>query len=107
MALINNLDMISNISSDYIQKAYESYTPKVTNDKDFDMAFKAAMNMIDETNDYSNAAESEEIKFALGQSDNTHDLQVAQEEANIALQFTVAVRDKVISAYQEIMNMQM
>ena len=107
MALINNMDMLQYISSNYIQKAYENFQPKVADENDFDLAFKAAMNMIDETNDYSNTAESEEIKFALGQSDNTHDLQVAQEEANIALQFTVAVRDKVISAYQEIMQMQM
>ena len=53
-----------------------------------------------------NNAEEEEIKFALGESTNTHELLVAQEKANIALSYTVAVRDKVIDAYKEIMNMQ-
>ena len=55
----------------------------------------------------SNSAESfDNIKFALGESTNTHELLVAQEKANIALSYTVAVRDKVIDAYKEIMNMQ-
>ena len=37
---------------------------------------------------------------------NTHELGVYQQQANIALQFTVAVRDKALEAYKEIMNMQ-
>ena len=60
--------------------------------------------MIKETNDYSNAAQEEEIKFALGESDSIHDLQIAQQKANISLQYTVAVRDAFLSAYKEIMN---
>lgn len=37
---------------------------------------------------------------------NTHELGFYQQQANIALQFTVAVRDKALEAYKEIMNMQ-
>ena len=66
-----------------------------------------AMDMIKETNQLSNEAEVEEINFALGYSDNTHDLQIAQEKANIALQYTIAVRDRFLESYQSIMNMQM
>ena len=61
---------------------------------------------MDETNELQNSAESAEIQFSLGESTNTHDLQIAQEKANVALQYTVAVRDKVLEAYREIMNMQ-
>ena len=46
------------------------------------------------------------IQFAMGQSENTHDLLVAQSKANIALQYTVAVKDKLQEAYREIMQMQ-
>lgn len=73
----------------------------------FDAILQQAMNMVSETNDYQNAAESAEIQFALGESTSTHELLVAQEKANVALQYTVAVRDKVLEAYREIMNMQM
>ena len=63
------------------------------------------MQSIDETNDLQNTAESEEIRFALGEADNTHDLLIAETKANIALQYTVAVRDKLIDGYREIMQM--
>ena len=69
----------------------------------FDSVFQ---NLIEETNAYSNAAEEEEIKYALGESDSIHDLQIAQQKANVSLQYTVAVRDAVVDAYKEIMNMQ-
>lgn len=75
-------------------------------DHGFSSILNSAMNMVNETNDLQNKAESAEIQFALGLSDNTHDLQVAQEKANVALQYTVAVRDKIIEGYKEIMNMQ-
>ena len=70
----------------------------------FDSVFQSALNLIEETNAYSNAAE--EIKYALGESDSIHDLQIAQQKANVSLQYTVAVRDAVVDAYKEIMNMQ-
>ena len=50
-------------------------------------------------------AEQEEVRFALGESDNTHDLLVAETKAAVALQYTVAVRDKIIDAYKELMQM--
>ena len=62
------------------------------------------MDAIDETNDLQNDAESETIRFALGESENTHDLLIAQTKALTALQYTTAVRDKMIDAYKEIMQ---
>ncbi|MCR5476540.1 MAG: flagellar hook-basal body complex protein FliE, partial [Lachnospiraceae bacterium] len=44
--------------------------------------------------------------FALGQSDSTHDLMIALEKASTALQYTVAIRDKLMDAYKELMQMQ-
>lgn len=66
----------------------------------------AAMNLVNEANAYSNAAEEEEIKYALGESDNIHDLQIAQQKANVSLQYTVAVRDAFLTGYRELMNLQ-
>ena len=45
------------------------------------------------------------MKYALGY-DNTLELMVAQNKANTAVSYIVAVRDKVLDAYNEIMNMQ-
>lgn len=42
----------------------------------------------------------------MGLSEDTHTLMIAQSKANSSLMFTVAVRDAVIDAYKEILNMQ-
>ena len=60
----------------------------------FSTLFDSAVKMVNETNDYSNAAEEEEIKYALGESDSIHDLQIAQQKANVSLQYTVAAHER-------------
>ncbi|MCR4721074.1 MAG: flagellar hook-basal body complex protein FliE [Lachnospiraceae bacterium] len=72
----------------------------------FDSLLHSAMDMIKETNDYSNQAGEAELAYAMGITNSTHDLQVAQMKANISLQYTVAVRNAVIEAYKEIMQLQ-
>jgi len=44
--------------------------------------------------------------FAAGRTDNIHEVLIASEKANIALQFTMQVRNKIMDAYNEIMRMQ-
>ena len=46
------------------------------------------------------------VQDALGETENTHDLSIALQKASTALQYTVAVRDKFLQAYREIMQMQ-
>lgn len=72
----------------------------------FGSILDSAVKLINETNEYSNAAEEEEIKYAMGESDSIHDLQIAQQKANVSLQYTVAVRDAFMTGYKELMNMQ-
>ena len=81
------------------------FTTKTDSTSGFDSLFQSMINMVTETNDLTNAAEEEEIKYAMGE-DNTLELMLAQNKANLSLSYTVAVRDKVIEAYKEIMNMQ-
>lgn len=76
------------------------------NVEDFETVFQSAIGMVNETNDLHNDAESAMIQFVMGQSENTHDLLIAQSKANISLQYTVAVKDKLLDAYREIMQMQ-
>lgn len=76
------------------------------NEEDFQTVFQSALGMVEEANDLHNDAESAMIQFAMGQSENTHDLLIAQSKANIALQYTVAVKDKLLESYREIMQMQ-
>lgn len=52
--------------------------------------------------------ESEQIgnDFAAGKTDNIHQVMIASEKADIALQFTMQIRNKILDAYSEIMRMQ-
>lgn len=76
------------------------------NGGDFDSILNSAMDMVKETNSLQHNAQQEKISFALGETENTHDLLIAEQKATIALQYTVAVRDRMLDAYKEIMNMQ-
>ena len=107
----SNLSQLSEKDITGIYSAYNDTLSSLTgasdeNVGDFSSILKSMMSSIDETNTLQNQAESAEIQFALGEMDNTHDLLIAQTKANVALQYTVAVRDKLIEAYREIMNMQ-
>lgn len=72
----------------------------------FDAFLNTAIDNIKTTNSYLSDAEDEKLKFALGETENTHDLTIAMQKASTALQYTVAVRDRMLEAYREIMQMQ-
>ena len=46
-------------------------------------------------------------QFAAGLTDNIHEVLIAGEKADIALQLATAIRSKVLDAYNEIMRMQL
>ncbi len=72
----------------------------------FDSFLNSAIDNIKTANKYLSDAEDEQVKFALGETENTHDLTIALQKASTALQYTVAVRDRLLDAYKEIMQMQ-
>lgn len=97
---VGSLESLSSYNKDYTSKV------STTKNESFEALYQSALSMINDTNSLTNAAEEEEMKYALGISTNTHDLQIAQSKANTSLQYTVAVRNKVVEAYKEIMNLQ-
>ncbi len=72
----------------------------------FDTLLNTAIENIKTTNSYLSRKEDEEIKFALGETENTHDLMIAIQKASTALQYTVSIRDKLMESYKELMQMQ-
>lgn len=72
----------------------------------FESFLHSAIDNIKATNKYLSDAEDEKVKFALGETENTHDLTIALQKASTALQYTVAVRDRLLDAYKEIMQIQ-
>ena len=96
-----------NISSPAIKNAAENSSIANTASSDeFASIFDKAVDNLNLTNSYLSDAENEEIKWALGETDNTHELTIALQKAATSLQYTVAIRDKLLEAYKEIMQMQ-
>ncbi len=86
---------------------YNANKTKVAEGSDmFSVMLNSAIDSLNTTNAYLSDAENEEIKFALGETESTHDLMISLQKASTALQYTVAVRDKFLQAYREIMQMQ-
>lgn len=100
-----DVSAITNLTSRLDNSGYTT-TPVTDEDNTFKGILDSMMKGVSETNTLVNKASAEEIKFALGESDNTHDMLIAEQKALIALQYTVAVRDNMLTAYKEIMNMQ-
>lgn len=98
------------VGSNAVKEAMAASTSGVKAAKDeeniFNSMLNAAIDNLNTTNSYLSDWENEEVKFALGETENAHDLTIALEKASAALQYTVAVRDKFIEAYKEIMQIQ-
>ena len=107
----NLSDIYSNYSVNSLRNITDSYNGVISNVRDeegdtFDTILQSALGLVNQTNEYSNIAEEEELNYAMGLSEDTHTVMIAQQKANVSLMYTVAVRDAVIDAYNQIMNMQ-
>lgn len=83
-----------------IEKISSQRRDSVQNFGDF---LKAALNKVNQTQ-----LEAEQITkdFVLGNDVELHQVILATEKAELALQLTIQIRNKVIEAYQELMKMQ-
>lgn len=61
---------------------------------------------LDNTNNLLIESDQLADAFAAGKTDNIHQVALAAEKADIALQFTMQIRNKILDAYSEIMRMQ-
>jgi flagellar hook-basal body complex protein FliE len=104
----NDINSLYNISSDVIKNAVLGNSDTSDNDSEniFGTLLNAAVSNITDTNEALSDKENEELKWAMGITENTHDLTVAVGKAETALEYTVALRDKLLDAYKEIMQIQ-
>ena len=77
------------------------------NNEAFSSLLDSAMNMLKETNQYQVNAQQAALNYALGYTDDTATLMAAQAKAMTSLQYTVAVKNKFLEAYKEIMSIQL
>ena len=109
--LTMDISSLYNISSGAVKAAAgqqvagnsKIYTPET---EEFGSFLSAAMENLNTTNALLSDMENEELRLAMGETDNTHDLTIAIGKASTALSYTVAIRDKILEAYKELMQIQ-
>ena len=84
-------------------KVSEAQTP-VAGGTDFAQVLK---NTIDQVNQTQQEAENMAAKFAAGDGNtNLHEVMISLQKANLSFQEMVQVRNKLVTAYHDVMNMQ-
>lgn len=105
----NDINSFYNVSSNAVKNAVNNMSGMEETGKEeklFSSIFNSAVGNITETNNALSNMENEELKWMMGITENTHDLTVAVGKAQTALEYTVALRDKLLDAYKEIMQIQ-
>ncbi len=105
----NDINSLYNITSDVIRSKVNninSIDKEQNNENIFSTFFNAAVSNINDTNEAISNKENEELKWAMGITENTHDLTIAVGKAETAMTYTIALRDKLLEAYREIMQIQ-
>ena len=101
-----DITALHNVTSEYLKNVVDASQQVHVEDESFDNVLQSAMDMINDANYLQNKSEEAEMEFMLGYSTNPHALMAVQEKADIALNYTMTVKDKVLDAYKELMNMQ-
>jgi flagellar hook-basal body complex protein FliE len=100
-AMVAQLKATAARATPSIEKPLQTQQP--TGAVDFQSALKSSLDQVNQTQ--LNAQNLSE-RFALGdRSVSLSDTMIAMQKSNISLQQTVQVRNKLVAAYQEIMNM--
>ncbi|MDR0378967.1 MAG: flagellar hook-basal body complex protein FliE [Candidatus Accumulibacter sp.] len=74
------------------------------NGVDFGQVLK---NTIEQVNETQRQAEDMAAKFAAGDGDtNLHEVMISLQKANLSFQEMVQVRNRLVTAYHDVMNMQ-
>jgi len=98
MININPINIASNFkldqSSEEIQGSKKENFSKYFNDK------------LKEVNQLQKDSQKMTADFAVGKTDNIHQVMISAEKAKIAVNLTTAVQSKAIDAYKEIMRLQ-
>lgn len=94
-----------------LQAALSRLTPDVSASKttaDVTKSFEDTLSgFINNVNDLQNTANTAMDKMASGQNADVHEVMVAMEKAKVSFDMLLQIRNKMLDAYKQIMQMQM
>lgn len=97
---INNFERFNNIRTGFTEGFSESLSGNAVSFSAFLKESIEKVNLLEED------ARQYDLKIATGQLENIHEAMIATQKADIALQLTMQIRNKILEAYREIMRMQ-
>lgn len=96
-------NQITRVGNQGIAQPLEKSVAKVQEGREsFESTLKKFVN---DVNTLQNEASISIDKLAKGEVTDVHDVMIAVEEANTAMEFMLEIRNKIVEAYQEIMRM--
>ncbi len=94
-----------------IQAALGKMSPEMSAGKsaqDVTTSFESTLDgFINNVNDLQNSANTAIDKMASGQNADVHEVMVAMEKAKVSFDMLLQIRNKMLDAYKQIMQMQM
>ncbi|MEA4973651.1 Flagellar hook-basal body complex protein FliE [bioreactor metagenome] len=94
---INRLDSISDLNA----ISNKTATDKSTKSSDFRNIFNQ---VIDNVKESEETLSNEQYLFVTGQSQDTHSLEIAATKAQISVDLLIAIRNKALDSYNELMR---
>lgn len=105
--LANSISQLNPISNPFAAAgAGARALAQAGNTQAFGEVLSGVMQVINETNVAQIEADTAQLDFITGRSDNMLTVLLAQERAFASMNFTVNIVNRAVSAYQEIMRMQ-
>ncbi len=68
--------------------------------------FKSIGDYLGSVNQLTQTSDAKQRDLALGKDVEMHDVMIAAEQASVAVQLTMQIRNKLVESYQEVMRMQ-
>lgn len=101
--MMTSIDALSGINTNIFKQSDQQTT--ITGSESFTYALEAAKKLLTEQVTAEEEVSRKTIDFMTGTNDNIVDLMVSQEKSSILLQYTLQVRNGLLSAYKEIMSL--
>ncbi|WP_067931410.1 flagellar hook-basal body complex protein FliE [Alicyclobacillus kakegawensis] len=91
-----------------VASSASTLTPSASGSAKSTMSFSDVLGKaLDDVNGILQQADQAAVSYAAGGPTTIDQLMVAEQQASLALDLVVQTRDRVVSAYQSLMNMQM
>lgn len=111
MKMLDNISAsqwLAQVNPQAIEKLNTPVTKIGREDADSSVTFSDVLNRLQAPVESSIAdAQQAQLSLLTGEAQSVHSVVLAAEKADIALQMTMTIRNKVIDAYNEIMRMQL